>query len=398
MSINFYQLKKLNMKKTISILLSGIVLLSTLAWCTNTSTQTKTDTKTTVKVWVIAPLSWPAAVYWEDAVNAYKFTLEKMKQQGKMEDYNIELIYEDGKCNGKDSTSAAQKLISVDKVDMILGWVCSAETLAAAKVAQAYKIPMLSAASSAPAISKLWEWIWRFYSDINQAHLIADYLNDKWSKNIAVLYENTDYAVDFFQTLKPLYKWNILIDEKINSDERDLWIVAKKVAKQVESLDAVIFVNGWTDSLFLWIINKLDQEWVIKNLKWEFIWTDTLFSSSILDVVSSKMEWFLWATLPDDWSTYWPKVDSMMGEFKQQYWVKGVNFYIILYEEAINLITDMFDAGNRDAQSISAYLKLVDKENQREWFFGRYYFQWTDSQWLSFVFKKIVNGKPEFIK
>jgi ABC-type branched-subunit amino acid transport system substrate-binding protein len=128
---------------------------------------------------------------------------------------------------------------------MILGWVCSAETLAAAKVAQAYKIPMLSAASSAPAISKLWEWIWRFYSDINQAHLIADYLNDKWSKNIAVLYENTDYAVDFFQTLKPLYKWNILIDEKINSDERDLWIVAKKVAKQVESLDAVIFVNGW---------------------------------------------------------------------------------------------------------------------------------------------------------
>jgi ABC-type branched-subunit amino acid transport system substrate-binding protein len=44
-----------------------------------------------------------------------------MKQQGKMKDYNIELIYEDGKCNGKDSTSAAQKLISVDKVDMILG-------------------------------------------------------------------------------------------------------------------------------------------------------------------------------------------------------------------------------------------------------------------------------------
>jgi hypothetical protein len=35
-----------------------------------------------------------------------------------------------------------------------------------------------------------------------------------------------------------------LIDEKINSDERDLGIVAKKIAKQVESLDAVIFVNG----------------------------------------------------------------------------------------------------------------------------------------------------------
>ena len=386
------------MKITISILLSGIVLLSTLSWCTNTSTQTKTDTKQTVKVWVIAPLSWPGATYWEDAVNTYKFTLEKMKQQGKMKDYDIQFIYEDWKCNGKDATSAAQKLISVDKVSMILWWTCSAETLAAAKVAQAYKIPMLSAASSAPSITKLWEWVWRFYSDINQANLIANHINDKWSKNIAILYENTDYAVDFVKTLKPLYKWNVLIDEKINSDERDVEIIAKRVAKEAWNLDTIIFVGGWTDALIIWLINDFEKEWVYKNFKWEYIWTDTLFSSSILDVVWSKMEWFLWATLPDDWSTYWPKIDSIMKEFNQQYWVKWVNFYIILYQEAINLMTDMFDAGNRDPQSISAYLKIIDKENPREWYFGKYYFKWVDAQWLQFVFKKIINGKPEFIK
>ena len=61
-------------------------------------------------------------------------------------------------------------------------------------------------------------------------------------------------------------------------------------------------------------------------------------------------------------------------------------------------MTDMFDAGNRNPQSIAAYLKLVDKENPREWYFGKYYFSWVDAQWLQFVFKKIVNGKPEFMK
>ena len=398
MSMKFYQFKKPNMKKTISILLGGIILLSTLAWCTNTSTQTKTDTKQIVKVWVIAPLSWPASAYWEDAVNSYKFALEKMKEQWKMKDYDIELIYEDGKCNGKDATSAAQKLATIDNVSMILGGTCSAETLAAAKVAQAYKIPMLSAASSAPSITQLWEWVWRFYSDINQATMMANHLNGKNAKNIAILYENTDYAVDFVKTFKTLYKWNVLVDEKINSDERDVGIIAQRVANQMKSLDAIIFVNGWTDSIVIWIINKFDQDWVLKNFKWEFMWTDTLFSSSILDAVWSKMEWFLGNALPDDWSTYWPKVASMMKDFEQQYGVKGVNFYLILYQEAINLMTDMFDAGNRNPQSIAAYLKLVDKENPREWYFGKYYFSWVDAQWLQFVFKKIVNGKPEFMK
>ena len=166
----------------------------------------------------------------------------------------------------------------------------------------------------------------------------------------------------------------------------------------MQNLDAVIIINWWTDSLIIWIINKLDQEWVIQNFKWEFIWSDTLFSSSILDVVWSKMEWFLWATLPDDRSKYWSKVESMMNEFKTQYWIKWVDFYIILYQEAINLLTDMFDSGNTNSQSISAYLKLIDQENPREWYFAKYYFQWTDAQWLNFVFKKIVNGKPEFIE
>jgi len=48
----------------------------------------------------------------------------------------IQLIIEDGKCDGKDATSAAQKLVNVDNVKIILGGVCSSETLAASKITQ----------------------------------------------------------------------------------------------------------------------------------------------------------------------------------------------------------------------------------------------------------------------
>ena len=87
-----------------------------------------------------------------------------------------------------------------------------------------------------------------------------------------------------------------------------------------------------------------------------------------------------------------------MNDFNHQYTVQGVNFYIVLYQEAINLLTDMFDAGNRTPQTISAYLTAIDQAHPRQGYFGSYYFNGPDAQGLQFVFKKIVNGKPEFLK
>lgn len=90
-----------------------------LTGCTTSSTTSSSEKKV-VKVGVIAPLSGPGATYGADAVNTYKFTFERMKQEGKMKDYDVQFVYEDGKCSGKDAASAAQKLITIDNVDMIL--------------------------------------------------------------------------------------------------------------------------------------------------------------------------------------------------------------------------------------------------------------------------------------
>jgi ABC-type branched-subunit amino acid transport system substrate-binding protein len=47
-------------------------------------------------------------------------TLAIEKYNSSHTDSQIELIVEDGKCNGADATSAAQKLITVDKVPVML--------------------------------------------------------------------------------------------------------------------------------------------------------------------------------------------------------------------------------------------------------------------------------------
>jgi ABC-type branched-subunit amino acid transport system substrate-binding protein len=67
-------------------------------------------------------------------LNAYTYEVEKFNATHT--GIQIQLVVEDGKCEGKDATSAAQKLITVDKVQAIVAGYCSAEAIAAGKIAQ----------------------------------------------------------------------------------------------------------------------------------------------------------------------------------------------------------------------------------------------------------------------
>ncbi|MDR2415286.1 MAG: ABC transporter substrate-binding protein [Candidatus Peribacteria bacterium] len=141
------------MHKLIASLL-GIIAFVSLAGCTGTTqNQTSTNEKQIVNIGIILPMSGPASTYGIDALNAYTYVVDQFNAS--QSELQIALIVEDGKCEGKDATSAAQKLITIDKVQAIVGGFCSAETVAAGKIAQQYHIPMLSPASSAPEISDI---------------------------------------------------------------------------------------------------------------------------------------------------------------------------------------------------------------------------------------------------
>jgi len=51
-------------------------------------------------------------------LNITQIAVEEFNKDNKTK---VELIIEDGKCSGKDATSATNKLINIDKVDLIFG-------------------------------------------------------------------------------------------------------------------------------------------------------------------------------------------------------------------------------------------------------------------------------------
>jgi branched-chain amino acid transport system substrate-binding protein len=116
---------------------------------------------------------------------------------------SVELIYEDSKCDGKEAASAINKLVSVDQVVAVIGELCSGATLAAAPVAEAGYVVMVSPASTAPTVSEAGEYIFRVIpSDALQGSFGAKLAYDKGYRKMGILYGNEDYGVGFNDVLK----------------------------------------------------------------------------------------------------------------------------------------------------------------------------------------------------
>ncbi|MEK7185690.1 MAG: ABC transporter substrate-binding protein, partial [Patescibacteria group bacterium] len=178
-------------------LIGGIIVLVLIVWgitaFTNPSGAPVSETGP-IKIGFIGPLSGDAAVYGETEKNAVEIALEEINQSGELK-RRLEVIYEDGKCSGKDAVTAAQKMINIDKVSIIFGGVCSSETLGLAPVVESNKVVLFSAFSSSPLISQSGDYVFRKSpSDSDFGKADAELIASQGIKRVAMISENSDYS------------------------------------------------------------------------------------------------------------------------------------------------------------------------------------------------------------
>ncbi|MFZ2150519.1 MAG: ABC transporter substrate-binding protein [Candidatus Absconditicoccaceae bacterium] len=378
------------MKKTISILLSGIVLLSTLSGCTDTSTQTKDQGLQTYKIGVIAPLSGPAANYGEDAVNAYKFIANKFNAEnsGKI---HIELIFEDGKCEGKSATSAAQKLISIDKVQVIVGGFCSAETIAAGAIAQPNKVVMLSPVSSSPDISNIGEYIFRFYNDADVTKKLTNHIKEYGSNKIFVLAENTDFSVGFIKGLKENFTGEVET-QMFQKDEKDFLMIAKQIKAKIKESDFIVFLPS-SDSSTIGIVEAFDKESILSMMKGKIVSNEIVNSATSYETLGSKLNGIKTTQLINLGSLA-SSAKILTEEMLKNFSINTDPLFSVLEADAMSLaIKAIVKAGN-DGTAIKDYFTSFNSDSQIKGYFGNYYFTpQRDAHGLSFLVYEIQDGQ-----
>jgi len=230
--------------------LIGLVIIALVIWGGYTLLQDAGTDGDTIKIGFIGPLTGEAGNLGENAKMAVEIAVAEINEAGGINGRDLEVIYEDGQCLGKEASSAANKLINVDKVSAILGGACSGETLAFAPVAEEAKITTLSYCSSAPSVTDAGDYIFRNYpSDLFQGSFAAEYAtNDLNAKKIGVLYVNGDWGqgikdvfVNKFQELGG----EIILEEGYDQQSRDLRTQLTKI-KSVNP-DVVYFL-GYTEA------------------------------------------------------------------------------------------------------------------------------------------------------
>ncbi len=219
-----------NFTKIFGIAAIGLVLASTLSACADigdegmsstqqdenmTQMQTVSDSQAmpatsegdTIQVGAIFPLTGDGAAYGEPMQKVAQIALDEINANGGVNGKKLEFLWEDGKCNGNDASAAANKLINVDKVQIIYGGFCSSETLAVAPIAEAAHVVVLSPASSSPDITNAGDYIFRNYpSDATQGKVLAEGAQKSAFKKVGVLAEQNDYTLGIQKVFEDQFK------------------------------------------------------------------------------------------------------------------------------------------------------------------------------------------------
>ena len=229
------------------VTLVDAVLLISLFSCKNRQDVTKEP----IKLGYIGPMTGSSAKY--GSFEAVSLAIEEINSAGGIQGRKVMLIAEDGKCNGKEAVTAVNKLIHIDKVQIILGGHCSPESLAIAPIVEQNKVVMLASISSSPLLTHAGDYVFRTTPvSTVQSEIIAEAAKNKLGvERFAVIYEQTDYARPIAEKLKLEFEkrnGQIVLYEAYNPGDIDFRTLLLK-ARSAEP-DALFLSAQTPDAVF----------------------------------------------------------------------------------------------------------------------------------------------------
>lgn len=187
--------KIINTLAVAALTVTGIILLS---HCDRPSPGR------TIKIGAILPLTGSAASYGQNSLDGATLAMEQINAGEVLPNTGLKVAIEsqDSEGNASKAVSAYQKLRTLSKVDCIIGDVVSTATLAFAPLVNSDKVPLISPASSAPALTQAGEYIFRVWpSDAFEAATLFRYISTKHYSKTAVIFVNNDYGVAVVDSL-----------------------------------------------------------------------------------------------------------------------------------------------------------------------------------------------------
>lgn len=174
-----------------------VFLLFVLLGCANPNGNASLASGKTAKIGVIVPLTGTQAPYGEGIKEGLELAVGEINTSDAKFPVKIELVYEDNSGDVKNSVSAAQKMINIDNVALLISG-SSQHSVAVAPVAQQNKTVLYAMASQATSLNHAGDYVFKNDSDaLVIGEKTADFAFKKGYEKVAVLFaEYNDTTVD----------------------------------------------------------------------------------------------------------------------------------------------------------------------------------------------------------
>lgn len=360
----------------------GVVVLAILVWV-GVSMSDKSPVETgPIKIGVIMPLSGDAAAYGEPITNGLRLAEKEINESGGVDGRLVQLIYEDGKCNGKDAASAAQKLINVDGVKFIIGGVCSGEVFGYAPITNAAKVLSITPGGSAPDIATLGDYVFRnSTNDASRGVIMADYVKSLYTK-VAFITEKTDYTAglrDSFGARATEIGLQIVADEELAGDSSDFRSALSKIKA---SGAEILFINVQTEANLI----RIAEQARTLGITVPFISSE--LNSPTVAQAGPFIDGIVMAVAPGLATN--GKASAFLRAYKQMFGEEPIYaFYTAAAYDDLNLFVQGIEKYGENTDKVKDYLYGVNYDGA----IGRYSFDRNgDITGVSFVLQRAENG------
>lgn len=212
----------------------------------------------TIKIGANFEMTGGQASFGNSSMKGVKLAVKEINAAGGVLGKQLEIVQADNTSKSEESTRAAQKLISNDKVVALIGPVTSTNTLGAVPVAQEKKIPLITTSATNPKVTvdertnKVNDYIFRTcFIDPFQGKVAADFAQKELKVTNAVIYSDSssDYSKGLLKYFKETFTKNggkILAEESYQQKDTDFKAVLTRIK---EKNPEFIYVPGYYEEV-----------------------------------------------------------------------------------------------------------------------------------------------------
>lgn len=342
----------------------------------------------TIRIGVAGAHSGDLASYGLPTVAAVQFVVDEVNAGGGIKGKKVEIIKMDDACKPEMATHAAQKLVS-EKVDAVIGHICSGATKSALGIYRDARIIVISPSATNVELTKSGEYPNFFRTiapDDAQARMEVDFaLTQLKIKTVAVIHDKGDYGKGLAEFAKGFLEKagaSVLLFEGITPGAVDYSAIVQKVKHS--KAEAVIYGGYHPEAA------KIVMGMRKKKMKTLFISDDGVKDETFIKVAGQYAEG-VYATGPID-TTRSPMAVAAIDKHKKAFSTDPGAFYLNAYAASLALMNAIHKADGTDFEALAKVLRSEWVETP----LGKISFDETgDAKGIGFAMYQVRNGKYE---